>query len=169
MTCYVVYICRCIFFFCKQKTAYEMRISDWSSDVCSSDLHRRHEIEHVGEPCLGVAAEMRVVRGARDAGFQRGFGGVDLARLAPRSDPRDHFPYVLFGVEMVAPVAEQGDAIDQPPAKQFLDRIGNVRAREAEHFGDLLGMERTVGNEEQSMDLRDRAIDPHLPTADAPV
>src|SRR3546814_3363652 len=26
------------FFFCKQKTVYEMRISDWSSDVCSSDL-----------------------------------------------------------------------------------------------------------------------------------
>src|SRR3546814_4035005 len=30
------------FFFFKQKTAYEMRISDWSSDVCSSDL-RRHQ------------------------------------------------------------------------------------------------------------------------------
>src|SRR3546814_661956 len=29
------------FFFCKQKTAYEMRISDWSSDVCSSDLAAR--------------------------------------------------------------------------------------------------------------------------------
>src|SRR3546814_6402200 len=28
----------CVFFFYKQKTAYEMRISDWSSDVCSSDL-----------------------------------------------------------------------------------------------------------------------------------
>src|SRR3546814_9467532 len=28
------------FFFFKQKTAYEMRISDWSSDVCSSDLAR---------------------------------------------------------------------------------------------------------------------------------
>src|SRR3546814_5900089 len=28
-----------IFFFFKQKTAYEMRISDWSSDVCSSDLY----------------------------------------------------------------------------------------------------------------------------------
>src|SRR3546814_7373676 len=26
------------FFFCKQETAYDMRISDWSSDVCSSDL-----------------------------------------------------------------------------------------------------------------------------------
>src|SRR3546814_4957736 len=30
--------CCLIFFFFKQKTAYEMRISDWSSDVCSSDL-----------------------------------------------------------------------------------------------------------------------------------
>src|SRR3546814_8058764 len=33
----------CIFFF-KQKTAYEMRISDWSSDVCSSDLSGQYEI-----------------------------------------------------------------------------------------------------------------------------
>src|SRR3546814_7393520 len=32
-----------MFFFFKQKTAYEMRISDWSSDVCSSDLLRRHD------------------------------------------------------------------------------------------------------------------------------
>src|SRR3546814_8262085 len=30
------------FFFFKQKTAYEMRISDWSSDVCSSDLNPAH-------------------------------------------------------------------------------------------------------------------------------
>src|SRR3546814_4373791 len=30
-----------MFFFFKQKTAYEMRISDWSSDVCSSDLRGR--------------------------------------------------------------------------------------------------------------------------------
>src|SRR3546814_20289803 len=30
------------FFFFKQKTAYEMRISDWSSDVCSSDLECKH-------------------------------------------------------------------------------------------------------------------------------
>src|SRR3546814_10973099 len=31
-------MCCGVFFFFKQKTAYEMRISDWSSDVCSSDL-----------------------------------------------------------------------------------------------------------------------------------
>src|SRR3546814_7184867 len=41
---WVVVLCHCdgltrLFFF-KQKTAYEMRISDWSSDVCSSDLIR---------------------------------------------------------------------------------------------------------------------------------
>src|SRR3546814_9988832 len=43
---FVMYVlCTCVsivslyrFFFFKQKTAYEMRISDWSSDVCSSDL-----------------------------------------------------------------------------------------------------------------------------------
>src|SRR3546814_5769727 len=33
-----LYIVDLFFFFFKQKTAYEMRISDWSSDVCSSDL-----------------------------------------------------------------------------------------------------------------------------------
>src|SRR3546814_6037512 len=32
-------LCCLYFFFFKQKTAYEMRISDWSSDVCSSDLY----------------------------------------------------------------------------------------------------------------------------------
>src|SRR3546814_4393771 len=35
----VTNLCLHFFFFFKQKTAYEMRISDWSSDVCSSDLH----------------------------------------------------------------------------------------------------------------------------------
>src|SRR3546814_8220210 len=39
-TC-VLYYMYLVFFFFKQKTAYEMRISDWSSDVCSSDRSRR--------------------------------------------------------------------------------------------------------------------------------
>src|SRR3546814_10572199 len=43
MHCSVLLLIYCLFFYClffffKQKTAYEMRISDWSSDVCSSDL-----------------------------------------------------------------------------------------------------------------------------------
>src|SRR3546814_9722666 len=42
-----------VFFFFKQKTAYEMRISDWSSDVCSSDLRRGPPSVYAGVPsCL---------------------------------------------------------------------------------------------------------------------
>src|SRR3546814_2130456 len=49
------------FFFFKQKTAYEMRISDWSSDVCSSDL--------AADRAGGKAREQRVDRvlAGRDA------------------------------------------------------------------------------------------------------
>src|SRR3546814_18877861 len=39
-----------LFFFFKQKTAYEMRISDWSSDVCSSDLRETEELVRAGKP-----------------------------------------------------------------------------------------------------------------------
>src|SRR3546814_2639916 len=39
----IIVVVRFVFFF-KQKTAYEMRISDWSSDVCSSDLHHAEGI-----------------------------------------------------------------------------------------------------------------------------
>src|SRR3546814_4579477 len=39
-----------MFFFFKQKTAYDMRISDWSSDVCSSDLDCTDGVAAVLEP-----------------------------------------------------------------------------------------------------------------------
>src|SRR3546814_2031661 len=39
MSVLCVSLCVLCFFFFKQKTAYELRISDWSSDVCSSDLY----------------------------------------------------------------------------------------------------------------------------------
>src|SRR3546814_7265212 len=39
--CFISFYLFFFFFFFKQKTAYEMRISDWSSDVCSSDLWAR--------------------------------------------------------------------------------------------------------------------------------
>src|SRR3546814_5131850 len=44
-----MYFFICFFFFFKQKTAYEMRISDWSSDVCSSDLPARRA-DHRHDP-----------------------------------------------------------------------------------------------------------------------
>src|SRR3546814_9052399 len=56
LVCWIV--CFCVVFFFKQKTAYEMRISDWSSDVCSSDLtavqHLVGHVEGVGEGGLLV-------------------------------------------------------------------------------------------------------------------
>src|SRR3546814_8177685 len=45
-------VCSYFFFFFKQKTAYEMRIMDWSSDVCSSDLSRSSAFDletHIGQ------------------------------------------------------------------------------------------------------------------------
>src|SRR3546814_19868926 len=56
-----------VFFFFKQKTAYEMRISDWSSDVCSSDLPARKRLL-VSGPALAVEAfpQELQVRNARN-------------------------------------------------------------------------------------------------------
>src|SRR3546814_6007803 len=59
MFCLFFLLCL-IFFFFKQKTAYEMRISDWSSDVCSSDLTKLfhqptrgfHTFPALGRVCL---------------------------------------------------------------------------------------------------------------------
>src|SRR3546814_2666762 len=75
------YYCVFVFFFFKQKTAYEMRISDWSSDVCSSDLqdvaaisdaltqHRRLQARH--DSGFGIIVE----REDRDGGLADRKGG----------------------------------------------------------------------------------------------
>src|SRR3546814_10540529 len=57
-----------LFFFCMQKTAYEMRISDWSSDVCSSDL------------IVGVAARHRGA-GLRDQPQQIPIADEDAGKI----------------------------------------------------------------------------------------
>src|SRR3546814_3177322 len=45
------------FLFCKQKTAYEMRISDWSSDVCASDLRGKSTCNI----CCPLGEEVRLI------------------------------------------------------------------------------------------------------------
>src|SRR3546814_7139449 len=50
----------CVFLF-KQKTAYEVRISDWSSDVCSSDL-RTADLSAANERLMDTLAELRVAK-----------------------------------------------------------------------------------------------------------
>src|SRR3546814_16220330 len=63
----VVSLCSVISFVVKEKTAYELRISDWSSDVCSSVLTGR-----------GRAVESGAGRGAADT-LEAGFHLVDIA------------------------------------------------------------------------------------------
>src|SRR3546814_16301464 len=50
------------FFFFKQKTAYEMRISDWSSDVCSSDLGNCAFAPNSADRFAALAAQMLIAR-----------------------------------------------------------------------------------------------------------
>src|SRR3546814_19841019 len=75
------------FFFFKQKTAYEMRISDWSSDVCSSDLHVLDAL--VDQVALhgDVILEIDLGLAARRA-VERRLGDVEIALL----DDLGHLP-----------------------------------------------------------------------------
>src|SRR3546814_422744 len=59
-----------IFFF-KQKTAYEMRISDWSSDVCSSDLPRSDDLDLVPRSSRHYGDGGRQSQAPRDWGLGR--------------------------------------------------------------------------------------------------
>src|SRR3546814_9206004 len=71
------------FFLLKQKTAYEMRISDWSSDVCSSDLLA---------PRLGADAHPvdRGMRGQRAVGLDRDLEAARVERRDQRVIDLEH-------------------------------------------------------------------------------
>src|SRR3546814_2866942 len=69
-----------MFFFCKQKTAYEMRISDWSSDVCSSDLMPLGPQSSTARPSIATLVACRVSQEGVDAISPYRFD-VILARL----------------------------------------------------------------------------------------
>src|SRR3546814_1016156 len=80
------------FFFFKQKTAYEVRISDWSSDVCSSDLARpagSPEERVVGGQAFGEAA--RVV----EQDFALLGNALEQTQIEPvdRTHRRQRFPF----------------------------------------------------------------------------
>src|SRR3546814_16790611 len=79
-----------LFFFVKQKTAYEMRISDWSSDVCSSDLRLRVPAVVPQQMRRGRARAGRRISSARvrkASARERRRQGVNGRRNAPRSLP----------------------------------------------------------------------------------
>src|SRR3546814_2933105 len=80
------------FFFFKQKTAYDMRISDWSSDLCSSDLLsaltvlEAAELSKLLEEKWGVSAAAAVAAAPAAAGA-----------AAPAAEEKDEFDVILTG------------------------------------------------------------------------
>src|SRR3546814_561637 len=102
------YECRCFFF--KQKTAYEMRISDWSSDVCSSDLDARTV---GGEPVADLRVRHSMLEGI----------AVDPA-LAPSMI--DEFP-ILFVAAALAEGRTVTTGLDELRVKES-DRLSVMAA-----------------------------------------
>src|SRR3546814_9883847 len=77
------------FFFFKQKTAYEMRISDWSSDVCSSDLAKKiYCWEEDGHKVCGDALPADAVDAARTEISARTGHTVRSLERAPTDEER---------------------------------------------------------------------------------
>src|SRR3546814_8445223 len=81
-------LCIVFFIFFKQKTAYEMRISDWSSDVCSSDLCHQGK-KPVRPQVSGHRAQHVPVRrqGCAEAGMARREGETPRRRSAGSTAP----------------------------------------------------------------------------------
>src|SRR3546814_4208594 len=90
----MVWRCLYFIFFFKQKTAYEMRISDWSSDVCSSDLaggagrsadERASQLRDPRRPADAARQGRGVRGGARAPEGARGRSGHPVAPAARRA------------------------------------------------------------------------------------
>src|SRR3546814_2023771 len=164
----ILLLCLCVFgfyfvlffFFFKQKTAYEMRISDWSSDVCSSDLDRIAPSLEVGFahfPAFEKAGIRRIVngpftfapdgnpligpvRGLRNfwvacgvmAGFSQGGGvGLALANWMVEDDPG----FDVWGMDIArygdwATLAYTNAQVRETYSRRF--KIGRASGRERE-------------------------------------
>src|SRR3546814_1221338 len=132
----------CFFFFFKHKTAYEMRISDWSSDVCSSDLP-----DFVIRIPFGVEFEIVEVWKARQ---------VEPARLEP---PRHAGIEVEILLQAVARVGDPGElrfparllAIAQRRKGEVARRLGEIDILILARVTPAGGQGQTVGQVEIHM------------------
>src|SRR3546814_8090346 len=146
-----------MFFFFKQKTAYEMRISDWSSDVCSSDLtspHGVHAFEHgsVGassrlgapeSPSGTVDAAVGVSLGGSCSGGDHGVKTSDFlttstsaVRVNPFSDQVLH-----GGLSHVYTAGQQVDHLLRAGVLEHLQTADDNRSEE--HTSELQSLMRT--------------------------
>src|SRR3546814_10291411 len=105
-----------VFFFFKQKTAYELRISDWSSDVCSSDLVPDFSLGRPRRPGGSGAGSGAAARRAA-AGRARFRPCLDriVVRWNRGAVPSDHDPIYFKRVEQIHRVGGSPPAIPPDP------------------------------------------------------
>src|SRR3546814_2885617 len=131
--CYIVQLDTVIFLF-KQKAAYEMRISDWSSDVCSSDL----------------AVQQRTRRELVAIEAQEAAAALDLGIIGDR----DRRVVAVGGCHLHPAIAARGDdAFDLRPLGHFLGRRQlTVNGRHHFAIGRLLRL--LLRSEEHTSELQ---------------
>src|SRR3546814_5991682 len=122
-------------YFCKQKTAYEMRISDWSSDVCSSDLLLARGADHFERERHVAAFVAKHPVGARCQPVQQSARAqvVDVGERAEEEQTLD--------------AAGEADQVEQEPAAL----LARLDAPEVLHAVDPLEAERS---EEHTSELQ---------------
>src|SRR3546814_5315664 len=115
------------FFFFKQKTAYELRISDWSSDACSSDLFARPRAGTAVVLC-GESRLARVFDNLVDnaISFSPEGGLVEIAAARIESD-------------VVVSVEDEGSGVPEGAREAIFKRFHSIRP-EGEAFGCYTGL-----------------------------
>src|SRR3546814_4557443 len=122
-----------VFFFFKQKSAYEMRISDWSSDVCSSDLAK------------GLETELDVVEGMQ---FDRGYLSPYFITNPDKMTCELDSPLILLhesklsSLQPMLPVLEAVVQSGKPLLIIAEDTEGEALARSEEHTSELQSLMR---------------------------
>src|SRR3546814_7870941 len=122
----------CLVFFFKQKTAYEMRISDWSSDVCSSDL-------------LGGTDDVRLPRIAHAVDRMTRDRADQCAQRSAQREPRRAAQYLapdahLAPSRLLLPV--RTIAKNPPRCAQIAEAAALSQARSEEHTSELQSLMR---------------------------
>src|SRR3546814_2474556 len=124
-----------VFFFCKQKTAYELRISDWSSDVCSSDLYDMAlrivpaQIERLEVEIDAMNAALAPLTSFILPGGTEAAARLHLARAVARRAER-------------AAVAAGATRDLNPLAIAYLNRLSDPLFRSEEHTSELQSLMR---------------------------
>src|SRR3546814_8642084 len=119
------------FFFFKQKTSYEMRISDWSSDVCSSDLIEAHKRRTLHDPFSHIiGAICRRIRYQLPRAYR-----AALPSSNARVEQSARLPYAIL--------PQHGDAPRMTAPIALVDDHRNNLTRSEEHTSELQSLMRT--------------------------